>query len=303
MSFALTKTEGKRIMENMSEHPTDFNRIIPTAFLTAYPRTFTDIPYSTDIFTAVEDIKKTEGVHFDDGILSKNLAPVLEARYKMVDKILGELGTSQTLELAAGLSPRGLIMTQESSAIQYVELDLPDMAHLKRKVFDRCGIALPSNLHIQGGNILDESSIKSATDYFEPRQPVAIVSEGILGYLSFEEKSILTRHIVAVLERFGGCWISNDAPAANGPNRAQRAAKEASKSKLVSTKNFSKDLFDDLDHFKRFFGERGLTVQIRDLEEVLSELSSPAAIGLTEAEVIRRLSEYSSVAVMSLRDE
>lgn len=285
----------------MIRDPADFNSIIPTAFLTAYPRTFTDIPYSTDIFDALTGIKLAEGVNFGDDILSKDLAPGLEARYKMIDKILDELGVSQILELASGLSPRGIMMTQKDPTLRYVELDLPDMARLKHKVLKRCEINLPDNFHISGGSILDENSIENAISYFNPRQPIAIISEGILGYLSFEEKSALAQHIHNTIKRFGGYWVSNDAPASNGPNCVQRIAKETSKPKLVSTRNFSKDLFDDLSHFKRFFEEHGFVVHVRDLEEVFDELTSPTALGLTRAEVSQRLSKYSSVAVMSLR--
>lgn len=285
----------------MVRDSTDFDSIIPTAFLTAYPRTFTDIPYSTDIFVALTDIKLAEGVKFGDNILSKNLAPGLESRYKMIDKILDELGASQVLELASGLSPRGIIMTQKNPTLQYVELDLPDMAHLKHEVLKQCGVKLLGNLHINSGSILDEKSIASAMSHFNPRQPVTVVSEGILGYLSFEEKSVLTQHVHNAIKRSGGYWISNDAPASNGPSRIQRLAKETSKSKLVSTKNFSKDSFSDLNHFKEFFERHGFTVHVRDLEEVLDELTSPATLGLTKTEVLKELSEYSSVAVMSLR--
>ena len=72
----------------------DFAPIIPTAFLTAYPRTFTDIPYSVEIFAELERMKREEGVEFGDDILAAHLAPGLEARYKMVDRILDELAAA-----------------------------------------------------------------------------------------------------------------------------------------------------------------------------------------------------------------
>lgn len=281
----------------------NFNKLLPTAFLTAYPRTFTDIPYSEQIFSALEDIKRVDGIIFGDDILSKNLAPGLEAHYKMVDKLLGNLGFTQVLELAAGLSPRGVIFTENNAQTRYVELDLPEMAQLKREVFSRCGIMPTDNLHICSGSALAESDIDEAVSHFDPRQPVAIVSEGLLPYFGFEEKSILARHIVSVLEKFGGYWVSNDAPAVNGLNRVKRVAKQASVRPLVSTKNFSPDLFDDLDHFVRFFEAFGLEVVVHDLEEVLPLLTSPVRLGLDKAETRRKLSEYSSVAVMRLRTD
>lgn len=53
----------------------NFESISPTAILTSYPRTFTDIPYEKDIYKWL-----TENCN-ENVKLNKMLAPEIEARY------------------------------------------------------------------------------------------------------------------------------------------------------------------------------------------------------------------------------
>ncbi len=101
----------------------NFESISPTAILTSYPRTFTDIPYEKDIYKWL-----TENCN-ENVKLNKMLAPEIEARYKLTNKILDELGINQILELAAGYSSRGLIYSQKG--YNYVEMDLESVSKNK----------------------------------------------------------------------------------------------------------------------------------------------------------------------------
>ena len=77
----------------------DYEKIIPTAWLTAYPRIFTDIPFSKDIFDQLEQIKKEKGQPgVSEDLKVKNLAPELEARYKLGDRLIYESGLQQIVE-------------------------------------------------------------------------------------------------------------------------------------------------------------------------------------------------------------
>ena len=60
----------------------NFESISPTAILTSYPRIFTDIPYEKEIYdwwskNCTDDVK-----------LNKLLAPEIEARYKLTDRLM-----------------------------------------------------------------------------------------------------------------------------------------------------------------------------------------------------------------------
>ena len=104
-----------------------FESISPTAIVTSYPRIFTDIPYEKEIYKWLsencnEDVK-----------LNKTMAPEIEARYKLTNKILDELEIKQVLELAAGYSSRGLIYSKKGYS--YVEIDLEHITTIQISAF------------------------------------------------------------------------------------------------------------------------------------------------------------------------
>jgi O-methyltransferase involved in polyketide biosynthesis len=125
-----------------------FRELMPTAILTAYPRTFSDIPYSQEIF---DELSRYHG-DIDEELLVDRLAVELEARSKLIDKLIATTKTTQILELAAGFSSRGLTFTQRPDA-KYVEIDLPELIQVKERVVSRI-IDVPSNLTLLGGNAL-----------------------------------------------------------------------------------------------------------------------------------------------------
>ena len=59
-----------------------FESISPTAIITQYPRVFTDIPYEKEIYDWLSK-------NCNDKVnLNKQLAPEIEARYKLINKLL-----------------------------------------------------------------------------------------------------------------------------------------------------------------------------------------------------------------------
>lgn len=86
---------------------TDYEEISPTAIITSYPRIFTDIPYEKEIYNWLES-------HCNEKVtLNKMLAPEIEARYKLTNKLLDKYNIKQVLELAVGYSSRGLIYSKK----------------------------------------------------------------------------------------------------------------------------------------------------------------------------------------------
>ena len=103
----------------------DYEEISPTAIVTSYPRTFTDIPYEKEIYSWLS-------THCNQEVtLQKRLAPEIEARYKLTNKLLDKLNVKQVLELAAGYSSRGLIYSQKG--YNYVEMDLTNVSKNKTR--------------------------------------------------------------------------------------------------------------------------------------------------------------------------
>ena len=274
-----------------------YREIIPTAILTAYPRTFSDIPYSQEIF---DELQRHYG-EIDDSLIVDRLAVELEARSKLIDRLLAETGASQVLEIAAGFSSRGLVFAAQPDT-QYVELDLPDLAELKTQIVGNIA-HIPENLHILGGNALRLSDFDEASQYFDTGKPVVVVNEGLLRYLTFDEKARVASNIRGLLERFGGIWISGDGATKSFRDSQNKNVPSVNTTLMNTTKrNNVGNAFESQEHFREFFGNLGFTVEFHSYTEVQSELSSPQRLGLTSEEVSDKLLAYASAIVFKLKD-
>lgn len=276
----------------------DYTSIIPTAYLTAYPRTFTDIPYSKEIFDQLELIRaKGQLPELSEEFKIPRLAPELEARYKLIDRMLSQSDIHQVLELAAGLSARGLIMAADSS-VEYSELDLEDMAAMKREILGTVA-TIPHNLHITSGNALRLSDLEQAIEGFDTSKPLAVINEGLLRYLGFAEKAAVAKNVHKLLERFGGVWITCDTTPKKFLATQDTVTKPGFNKGLVgmSGKDFSGNMFEDEQHATKFFTDLGFSVEIHQFSEIASELSSPAILKLPDEEVAK-LINFGVVVVM-----
>jgi O-methyltransferase involved in polyketide biosynthesis len=113
-----------------------FEKIIPTAWLVAFRRTFSDIPFSKEIFTELDTLRKTHFLEITDELLEPKFSPQFEARHKIIDRLILTQSANQILEIAAGFSGRGMTMS-ENSSIKYVEFDLPDVIKDKKIIAKR----------------------------------------------------------------------------------------------------------------------------------------------------------------------
>jgi len=276
-------------------------KIIPTAYLTAYPRTFTDIPYSQEIFTRLEQkLQQESGDGADEVLKVQKLAPELEARFKLINTLTLETGILQILEVAAGLSTRGLAMTKDTH-ISYVELDLQQMADLKAKLVEELG-GSPSNFHIVSGNALQASDLKRTVNYFDHKKQLCVLNEGLLRYLSFTEKAQVARNIHGLLEQFGGAWITSDITLRR-LLQTQDSVTMPGKNTLVSAsteKDFIENSFVNEEQAISFFENLGFSVEVHQFSEVFDQLVSPGRLGIAEAET-RDIIQYGRVFVMRIK--
>ena len=135
----------------------EYEEISPTAIVTSYPRTFTDIPYEKEIYNWLENHCK------ESTTLYKNLAPELEARYKQINKLLDKSGIKQVIEIAAGYSSRGLIYSQKG--YNYIEMDLEGVSKNKKDLLNTINSNIPTNLKIVTGNALSKDDFNKCKEY------------------------------------------------------------------------------------------------------------------------------------------
>jgi O-methyltransferase involved in polyketide biosynthesis len=155
-------------------------------------------------------------------VLSRALGgPTLEAyllaRHRAIDALLeqaidaGEV--SQVIEVACGLSPRGWRCTRKyGERLVYVEADLPEMAARKRAALERMGSLGPRHRVADVDALRDDGpgSLAAVAAGLDENEGLAIISEGLLGYLPTDSVQGVWRRFAGVLGGFaGGRYISD----------------------------------------------------------------------------------------------
>ncbi len=189
----------------------DHDRISPTAKITAYWRSLSDIPYSKEIAEAVQAEETAKELVGERILTMGKLSPLIfEVRYKAINSGLNRSGISNVMELAGGLSPRGLEIAADGGF--YVGTDLPEMHSESSPVIvsiaRRTGVPL-DKLHLQPANVLKKAEMEDAAAHFAGKR-FAVCNEGLLMYLDIREKAEMARNIHDLLLPAGGKWITTD---------------------------------------------------------------------------------------------
>ncbi len=246
----------------------NFESISPTAILTAYPRQFTDIPYEKQIYEWLN-----KNCINSDIKLNKFLAPEIESRYKLTNKILDNLGIKQVVEIAAGYSSRGIIYAQRG--YEYIEMDLEEVAKNKIKLLKDI-TNIPNTLHIISGNALNYADFERCQEFLDQNKEVAIINEGLLRYLTFEEKEVVAKNVYNILNKYNGVWITCDVTPKKFIQKQNNFMPDFNNSlNLVISRNKLTDRFDNIEHINKFMKNIGFnSVEIYKFIQVKEELSS-----------------------------
>jgi O-methyltransferase involved in polyketide biosynthesis len=145
------------------------------------------------------------------------LEELLLARHRLIDHLLEEAivagRVSQVLEIACGMSPRGLRFAERhGDALTYVEADLPAMASRKREALERAGSLSGSHrvVEIDALAASGPRSVSSVTGRLDAHGGLAIITEGLLPYLERDAVLALWRRIADALEGFaGGVYLAD----------------------------------------------------------------------------------------------
>jgi O-methyltransferase involved in polyketide biosynthesis len=137
------------------------------------------------------------------------LESYLVARHRAIDLLLERAivdhGVSQVIEVACGLSARGWRFVERyGDRITYVETDLPDMARGKRQALERMG-SLSEHHRVQEMDVLADTgphSVGAVADRLDRARGLAIVTEGLVGYLPRAGTEGMWRRFADTLSRF-----------------------------------------------------------------------------------------------------
>ena len=291
---------------NPSKNKSGYEKISPTAWGVAYHRVLSDIKYAKEIFDQLEKLQKTTDpieIEYMERTKSSKITPQLEARYMLINRLYNENKTNQILEIASGLSPRGLEMTDGDPSLTYIEVDIPSMAECKRclleKLFKSNVINPRPNLYIENGDALDKESLMAVTERFK-NEPITIINEGLLRYMNFEQKAIVAKNVKVLLEKFCGFWITSDITLARILDQKDEDRINRGMVKAMSGIDVDKNVFESVEAAVEFFESFGFTVEKHSFLEVINELVSPKKLDMSSKET-KELIEHPVVFVMKLK--
>jgi O-methyltransferase involved in polyketide biosynthesis len=183
--------------------------ISPTAKLVAALRAKSGIPYCREI---AELCNASEITHelFKSPEFVKYRKPMVEMRFKALNVLLKRFSGKQILEIASGVSPRGLIMTEDPNTV-FVEMDLPEMMQEKRRIVrSLINLEERTNYALVEGNALCENDIWDAYIMNMRPEPLTIAHEGFVPYLFPYEREPFTASVCRMLSCFSGYYITTD---------------------------------------------------------------------------------------------
>lgn len=267
----------------------DFDKISSTAFMVSLARRLTDIPYAREL------------AHFAEVQRLARLPLILESRYKAINQVIAQHPFKQYLELASGLLPRGMVMTADP-AVTFIESDLPEMIQTKQEIV-RTLLSSRDNLHfLEIDATAQPNQLLQCADFFRPDLPVLVLCEGLLMYLTQEEKARACANIRQVLRRFGGMWVTSDFASATGirqsiqhnPDLQRRIQSLAT----ITGRSLADNAFDSLDQARQFAVAQGFQVAEYSMLHVLEEMSCLKVLGM-DTETAQRILSHQAVFILT----
>lgn len=289
----------------------DPEKISITAKLSAYYRQFSDIAFASEVAALIGAEDAYAKLARDHGLDRDQLtsyAPMFEARYKSVSELIRKSGASQILELACGYSMRGLDLTRSgltrSGTLHYVETDLPGVISTKQallaEIRERHHIAPSPRHHVTVADAFDLEQLRGATRALDLRQPIVVMCEGLMGYLTRAETTRVATNIRALLgDHGGGSWIVPDfafvAELRNLPPERLRLRTAVTG---ITQRQLDASAFEDHDDLVSFFGGIGFDTRVSSQIDETPSFASLASLGLP-ASLLDRLRPILRVWVMT----
>lgn len=273
----------------------DASLISVTAKVAAYYRQFSDIPFAREIAQRIGAEAAFDQIVREHGLDRDKLtfyAPMFEARYKSLTQLILKSGASQILELASGYSFRGLDLSR-GDALGYVETDLPGVVAVKQPLLDEVrrqhGLPARPRHVVTAADALDFDQVRAAAAGFDPRQPLTVLCEGLIMYLSRAETERLATNVRQLLGSFaGGVWITPDFTfkdeAKDLPPERVRLREAITG---VTQRQLDASSFDDVPRLTEFLARAGFRVRVHSQIDEAPSLTSVATLGLAPASIER----------------
>ncbi len=259
----------------------DYEKISLTAQLAAYMRQFSDIPFAGDVAELLHSRQVFEALLQGQQTTPDDLvwyAPIFEVRYKAVSEAIRRSGMRQVLELASGLTLRGLTFTQDPR-YTYIESDLAGISTEKKAVIaslrQKYGLADHGNLHFPAVNALDRRQLQEAAKLLNGDEPLVVVSEGLFPYLSRDEMRTVVSNIGELLAECKGSWITTDFSIKDEVNEVSEQQRNFRRIVAAATEHkMYNNAFDSVEQLTAFLHEMGLSASVHHPVDEIGEIVS-----------------------------
>ena len=136
--------------------------------------------------------------------LPQCISLISEILYQRTNEIIMELDNPVVLDLACGYSPRALKVCDDRHT--YVGVDLSDViTNLKEH---RTELSAKRTLNdYYSVDLTKREELIQLTDSL--KAPTTVITQGLLTYLTLEQKQVLMTNIKSLLQKDGGCWITD----------------------------------------------------------------------------------------------
>ena len=267
--------------------PNNSDLVSPTAKMVALMRALSDIPYSRQVAQlcrADQAVREYLGEDFDY-IMER--AALAELRFKSLSAAIHKMDVKQVVELASGLSPRGVIFSKDP-AIHYLEYDLPDVQIEKRHILPHLLEWKPRpNLQVMEVDALSDAQM-FATRNLLRREPTAIVHEGLMHYLhrGLKQKLILNIKLLLSMLPQPQLWITPDIITRDRYKKFldadPRARRVIEKINGLTATDLMSNAFEDREEAQSFIEGFGFRVQKFRQTDLARQLSIPLSSGMWE---------------------
>ena len=145
-----------------------------------------------------------------------------------------------------------------------------------------------------------------AVEIFDLTKPVAIINQGLLRYLNFEEKQQVTENVYKIISKNNGVWITCDfTPAkfiqSQDKNLSVKSTNDYNSNlSKITDRNNTSWRFKDKSDVEQFLANSNLKIEWHDFTESVNMLSSKKLFNLTNEEVIPYL-EHAYVEIITMK--
>jgi len=234
-----------------------------------------------------------------------------EIRFKLISQLAKEFNPDVIIELASGLSPRGLIMAEERVSLIYFDSDLPEIIDYKKSIFSRYGLNRPQNLLLAVKDLKGEE-----IDFVIQKKAdkIILISEGLLPWLTQKGAKEIHQKIERFAQKHGQAqifWLTDINlvfkdldPEEEKINRLIKIERQRLGEKIDQP--VVSEPFEDMEAFKKALelGERGAKIyRTKDLvDEISSRKINADLIELSEikATISRLISKKAAIVAVEI---